>query len=32
MVSEGTTPVSTTTLPNGIYVAKVGGKTIKFSK
>jgi hypothetical protein len=32
MVGEGTTPVSTATLPSGIYVAKVGGKAIKFSK
>jgi hypothetical protein len=32
MVSEGTTPVSTTTLPNGIYVVKAGEKAIKISK
>ena len=32
MVSEGTTPVSTITLPNGIYVVKAGEKAIKISK
>ncbi len=32
MVSEGTTPVPTTTLPNGIYVVKAGEKAIKISK
>ena len=32
MVSEGTTSISTASLPNGIYVAKVGGEAIKFSK
>ena len=32
MISEGTTSVSTATLANGIYVVKVGGEAIKFSK
>ena len=31
-VNEGTTTITTTSLPNGIYIAKVGTKAIKFSK
>ena len=32
IVSEGTSAISTSTLPNGIYIVKAGEKAIKFSK